>query len=94
MEANSATKRDNAKRNKDGKCLDQGFFALKWKNCALIIRKAIISAGINTNSGYQIPVINKVDKAIFEAPTIFRVKSESPYCWNSLTMLSNLKIQT
>ena len=94
MEAKNATKRDSAKRNKEGKCLDQGFFALKWKNCAHAIKKAINSAGINTNTGNHIPVTNKVAKVIFDAPTMFLVKSDKPYCLNSLTMLSSLKIQT
>ena len=33
-------------------------------------------------------------KEILSAPMIFRVKSESPYCLNSETMLSYLKTQT
>lgn len=41
----------------------------------------------NTKDGNQIPVINKVAKAIFETPTIFRVKSFSPNDLNSVMTL-------
>lgn len=94
MEANSATKRDIVNSNKEGRCLDQGLATLKWKNCAHAIKKAIKSAGIKTNVGNHIPDISSVAKIIFEVPIAFLVRSDSPYCLNSLTMLSNLKIQT
>ena len=35
-----------------------------------------------------------VDNDILEAPTMFLTKSERPYCLNSKTILSYLKIQT
>ena len=94
MDAKNATKSDKTKRNKEGKCFNHGFFTLKWKYCADAIKNAIISAGINTSFGYQIPVTNNVANTIYEAPTKLRVRSESPYCLNSFTMLSHLKSQT
>ena len=82
------------RRISDGKCLINGLLILKWKYWAPIINIPIRIDGIRTNEGYQIPTTSNVDKDIFVAPTIFRVKSLSPNCSNSFKTLWNLKVQT
>ena len=72
---------------REGKCLMNGFFTLKWKYWALIINSPIRMEGIRTNVGYQIPATSKVARDIFIAPTKLRVKSFRPNCSNSLTTL-------
>lgn len=71
----------------EGKCFMNELFILKWKYCALIINSPISMAGTSTNLGYHIPVMSKVAKEFFVAPTKFRVKSLSPNCLNSLMTL-------
>ena len=85
---------ETIKSAREGKCLFHGFFTLKWAIWAQTISKAIDIDDISISDGNQIPATSKVDKEIFEAPTKFRVKSDKPYCLNSNTILSNLKIHT
>ena len=47
--------------------------------------------GIWTNGENQMPATSKVDRAIFETPTKFLIKSLNPNCLKSLTTFSNLK---
>lgn len=61
----------------------KGFLILKWKYCADSMKKAIRIAGIKTNSEYQIPTTNKVDKTVLENPTKLLVIKPSPNCLNS-----------
>ena len=82
------------KRDKDGKNFIQLFLALKWKNWAQSIKKAIIKEDKNKNSWYQIPKTRIVANEILSAPTIFLNKFDNPYCLNSKTMFSCLKTQT
>jgi hypothetical protein len=65
LETDRAT-RENAKSNKEGRCLTMGF-TLKWKNCAHIIKK-IKSAGINTNTETIYRLLIMLINTIFEAP--------------------------
>ena len=81
-------------RISEGRCLINGFLILKWKYWAAIINIPRSIEGIWTKDECQIPVISNVANAILDAPTKLRVKSLNPNCLNSLTTLSNLKIQT
>ena len=45
-------------------------------------------------AGYQIPATKSVAIAIFAAPTKLRIKSDKPYCLNSITILSNRNTHT
>ena len=51
-------------------------------------------AGIMVRLGTQIDTIKSVERAIFEAPTIFLRRSGSPNDLNSRTILSKRKTQT
>ena len=90
----SAIKLHKIKRIREGRCLIKELFILKWKYWAAIMSRPIRTDGIRTNDEYQIPITSNVDKEILDAPTKLRVKSLNPNCLNSLTTLSNLKIQT
>lgn len=90
----AAIKKQSSRRKKDGICLCHRFFTLKWKYCALIIRKAIKSAGIRTSDGYQVPALSNVANTILVYPTIVRIKSLSPSCFHSFTILSKQNIHT
>lgn len=74
--------------------LINGFLTLICANCAQNIKKAIDKEEKTTKPGLKKPAISKAERDILEAPTEFRIKSERPYCLNSLTILSNLKTQT
>nr|AOE10351.1 hypothetical protein [uncultured bacterium] len=90
----AAINNDKVKNTKEGMYLVKGFFTFMCANCAQNIKKAMPNEEKRTKPGYKTPAINKAEREILEAPTIFLTKSERPYCLNSFMMLSNLKTQT
>ena len=89
-----ARKAQRLKRIRDGRCLIKGFFTLKWKYWAAIMKRPIRIDGIKINDECQIPTTINVANEILDAPTKLRIKSLSLNSLNSLRTLWNLKIHT
>ena len=89
-----AIKAQRSNNINEGRCFMKVLLIIKWKPWAAIIKKPINKEEKNTSEGNQIPVINKVAKAIFETPTTFRVKSFNPKDLNSVMTLWYLNVHT